>query len=308
MSDPTTTKTCLPSKAVAETAQSKAAVQSNATTEATPLLEVRHLTKHYPGFTLDDITFAIAPGRITGFIGRNGAGKSTTLKCVEGAVHPDSGTIAYFGRPFAGNEHFAKQRTGFELGGADFYRTRRVATIADVTRRFYDHWDEAVFARYCQLFQLDGRKRIIDLSQGMRVKLTVALALSHHAQLLILDEPTSGLDPASREEVLDILMNAARQENAGVLFSTHITSDLDKCADDILYLRDGKLVGSGPLATFKARYAVALLPEARKTDAPVLGLRRTADGDSALVPSDAGIGRPATLEDIMTHLPKEDVA
>ena len=127
MSDPTTTKTCLPSKAVAETAQSKAAAQSNATTEATPLLEVRHLTKHYPGFTLDDITFAIAPGRITGFIGRNGAGKSTTLKCVEGAVHPDSGTIAYFGRPFAGNEHFAKQRTGFELGGADFYRTRRMA-------------------------------------------------------------------------------------------------------------------------------------------------------------------------------------
>lgn len=166
MSDPTTTKTCLPSKAVAETAQSKAAVQSNATTEATPLLEVRHLTKHYPGFTLDDITFAIAPGRITGFIGRNGAGKSTTLKCVEGAVHPDSGTIAYFGRPFAGNEHFAKQRTGFELGGADFYRTRRVATIADVTRRFYDHWDETVFARYCQLFQLDGCKRIMDLSQG----------------------------------------------------------------------------------------------------------------------------------------------
>lgn len=308
MSDPTTTKTCLPSKAVAETAQSKAAVQSKATTEATPLLEVRHLTKHYPGFTLDDITFAIAPGRITGFIGRNGAGKSTTLKCVEGAVHPDSGTIAYFGRPFAGNEHFAKQRTGFELGGADFYRTRRMATIADVTRQFYDHWDEAVFARYCQLFQLDGRKRIMDLSQGMRVKLTVALALSHHAQLLILDEPTSGLDPASREEVLDILMDAARHENAGVLFSTHITSDLDKCADDILYLRDGKLVGSGPLATFKARYAVAPLPEARKTDAPVLGLRRTAAGDSALVPSDAGIGRPATLEDIMTHLPKEDVA
>ena len=224
MSDPTTTKTCLPSKAVAETAQSKAAVQSNATTEATPLLEVRHLTKHYPGFTLDDITFAIAPGRITGFIGRNGAGKSTTLKCVEGAVHPDSGTIAYFGRPFAGNEHFAKQRTGFEL------------------------------------------------------------ALSHHAQLLILDEPTSGLDPASREEVLDILMDAAHRENAGVLFSTHITSDLDKCADDILYLRDGKLVGSGPLAAFKARYAVAPLP------------------------SDAGIGHPATLEDIMTHLPKEDVA
>lgn len=272
------------------------------------LLEVRHLTKRYPGFTLDDVSFTIETGRITGFIGRNGAGKSTTLKCVEGAVHPDGGSVAYFGRPFEGNEHFAKQRAGFELGGADFYRTRRVATIADVTRRFYENWDADAFARYCRLFELDGRKRIMDLSQGMRVKLTVALALSHHAQLLILDEPTSGLDPASREEVLDILMDAAQHEGAGVLFSTHITSDLDKCADDILYLREGKLVGTGPLATFKARFAVAPLAQARATDACVLGIRRMADGDSALVPTASGIGRPATLEDIMTHVPKEDAA
>lgn len=275
---------------------------------APPLLEVRHLTKRYPGFTLDDVSFSIAPGRITGFIGRNGAGKSTTLRCMEGAVHPDGGTISYFGRPFAGNERFAKQRTGFELGGADFYRTRRVATIADVTRRFYDAWDDEAFARYCRLFSLDGRKRIMDLSQGMRVKLTVALALSHRAQLLILDEPTSGLDPASREEVLDILMDAARRESTGVLFSTHITSDLDKCADDILYLRDGELVGSGPLPAFKARYAVVPLAEARAANAPVLGIRRTAAGDSALVPATAGIGHPATLEDIMTHVAEEDAA
>lgn len=273
-----------------------------------PLLEVRHLTKHYPGFSLDDVTFSITPGRITGFIGRNGAGKSTTLKCLEGAVHPDAGDIEYFGRPFAGNENFAKAQIGFELGGADFYRTRRVATIADVTRRFYDNWEEDAFSRYCRLFALDGRKRLMDLSQGMRVKLTVALALSHHARLLILDEPTSGLDPASREEVLDILMDAAQREGAGVLFSTHITSDLDKCADDILYLREGKLVGSGPVAAFKARYAVASLAEARAADVPAIGIRRATGGDSALVPAASGLGRAATLEDIMTHTLKEDAA
>lgn len=281
-----------------------ASVPSN----AAPLLNVQGLTKYYPGFTLDDVTFSIAPGRITGFIGRNGAGKSTTLKCLEGAVHLDAGAIEYFGRPFAGNENLAKAQIGFELGGADFYRTRRVATIADVTRRFYDNWDEDAFSHYCRLFALDGRKRLMDLSQGMRVKLTVALALSHHARLLILDEPTSGLDPASREEVLDILMDAAQREGAGVLFSTHITSDLDKCADDILYLRDGKLVGSGPVTTFKAHYAVATLAEARAADAPALGIRRATGGDSALVPAESGLGRAATLEDIMTHTLKEDAA
>lgn len=281
---------------------------ASAPSNAAPLLSVQGLTKHYPGFTLDDVTFSIATGRITGFIGRNGAGKSTTLKCLEGAVRPDAGDIEYFGRPFAGNENLAKAQIGFELGGADFYRTRRVAAIADVTRRFYDNWDENAFSRYCQLFALDGRKRLMDLSQGMRVKLTVALALSHHARLLVLDEPTSGLDPASREEVLDILMDAARREGTGVLFSTHITSDLDKCADDILYLRNGKLVGSGPVAAFKARFAVATLAEARTAGAPVLGIRRAAGGDSALVPAESGLGRAATLEDVMTHTLKEDVA
>lgn len=274
-------------------------------TNLEPLLTVQHLTKHYPGFVLDDVSFEIKPGRITGFIGRNGAGKSTTLKCLEGAVRPDSGSITYFGLPFAENETRAKHQIGFELGGADFYRTRRVETIAAVTRSFYDNWDQAVFEKYCRLFSLDGHKRIMDLSQGMRVKFTVALALSHHARLLILDEPTSGLDPASREEVLDIFMDVARNEGAGVLFSTHITSDLEKCADDVLYLQDGELVGSGALAAFKAQYAITSLAQAQEAHIPVLGCRRTTQGDTALVPARFGMGKPANLEDIMTHPLKE---
>lgn len=197
----------------------------------TPLVEVVGLCKHYPEFTLSDVSFSVEAGSITGFIGRNGAGKSTTLKCLEGSVHPDGGSIAYFGSPFAGHESEAKRRIGFELGGADFYRTKRVAQIAQVTRRFYDNWDEASYAKYCKLFNIDQGKRVKELSQGMRVKFTLALALSHRSQLLVLDEPTSGLDPASREEVLDIFLTLARQQGTGVLFSTHITSDLDKCAD-----------------------------------------------------------------------------
>lgn len=226
------------------------------------LLRVKGLSKRYPGFELEDVSFSIEAGTITGFIGRNGAGKSTTLKCLEGAVHPDAGAIEYFGSPFAGNERVAKLQTGFGLGEADYYRTKRLSAIAKATQGFYPNWDQDAYAEYCRLLDLGQGKRIMDLSQGMRVKFTLALALSHRSRLLVLDEPTSGLDPASREEVLDVLMDLARERGVGVLFSTHITSDLDKCADRIIYLREGRVVGQGPLRQFKARYAVALLEEA----------------------------------------------
>lgn len=174
--------------------------------DSAPLVEVRGLAKRYPAFTLEDVSFAVGAGSITGFIGRNGAGKSTTLKCLEGSVHPDAGSVMYFGRPFASHEEQAKRLIGFELGGADFYRNKRVSTIAAVTRRFYDNWDQGAFENYCRLFSVDQAKRVKELSQGMRVKFAVALALSHRSKLLVLDEPTSGLDPASREEVLDVFL------------------------------------------------------------------------------------------------------
>lgn len=275
-----------------------------AAVDSPPLLAVEGLCKRYPGFALANVSFKIEAGTITGFIGRNGAGKSTTLKCLEGSVHPDTGSISYFGKPFAGNEAYAKLWTGYELGGVDFYRSKRLSLIAAVTRSFYGNWDERAYERYCRLFALDQRKRIKDLSQGMRVKFALALALSHQSRLLVLDEPTSGLDPASREEVLDVFLDLAREHGVGILFSTHITSDIDKCADSILYLRDGALVGQGPLAAFKAHYAVAPLPEVQAKGIPVLGVRRTAGGSTALIAA-GGLGTAATLDDIMTHTVKE---
>lgn len=268
---------------------------------AASLLQVEKLCKHYPGFDLKQVSFSIVPGSITGFVGRNGAGKSTTLKCLEGSVHPDSGVITYFGLPFVGHEKEAKRRIGFELGGAEFYRSKKVGDIARVTARFYPDWDCSAYESYCKQFDLDQAKRIRDLSQGMRVKFTLALALSHASQLLILDEPTSGLDPASREEVLDIFLRISRIQETGILFSTHITSDLDKCADHIVYLDHGVVKGKGELQVFKDQYRVALLDEAHAHHATVLGTRLTATQTTALVPASAGIGRPATLDDIMIH-------
>lgn len=269
-----------------------------------PLLEVEGLTKHYPSFSLEDVSFRVEPGRITGLIGRNGAGKSTTLKCLEGAVRPDDGTVTYFGAPFEGHETTAKQQIGFELGGADFYRTKRVSDIAAVTQRFYESWDPRTFTEYCELFSIDTRKRVRELSQGMCVKFVLALALSHRCRLLILDEPTSGLDPASRDEVLDIFLTLARKANVGILFSTHITSDLEKCADDIIHIEDGRVVEAGSMNKVTGAYRIAPLNKARADKAEVLGVRLSVSGDTALVPAASGIGRPATLDDIMTHTHK----
>lgn len=270
-----------------------------------PLVEVRGLTKRYPSFMLEDVSFSVEAASITGFIGRNGAGKSTTLKCLEGAVRPDKGEVLYFGKPFAGNEDIVKQQVGFELGSATFFRTKRVSDIASVTRRFYKAWDGQAFDEYCDRFAIDQHKRIKELSQGMCVKFTLALALSHHSRLLILDEPTSGLDPASRDEVCDIFLTLAREEGVGILFSTHITSDLDKCADHIIYIENGRIKGAGEREAFKAAYRVVSLEEARAMHARILGIRRSVSGDTALVPSAASIGEAATLDDIMTHTQKE---
>ena len=276
-------------------------IHSSGPSKPETLLRVEDLAKSYPAFELRDVSFSVEAGTITGFIGRNGAGKSTTLKCLEGAVHPDDGTIEYFGKPYLGNEDTIKEQVGFELNSADFYRTKRLSLIASIASNFYANWSSDAYARYCKLFNLDQQKRIMDLSQGMRVKFALALALSHNARLLILDEPTSGLDPASREEVLDILLKLARNENVGVLFSTHITSDLEKCASNILYINNGNIIGKGSLSEFKDRYRVAPLDAAKHAEAPICGIRETANGKSALVPSRSGIGEPATLDDIMTH-------
>ena len=215
----------------------------------TTVLEISGLRKEYPKFSLGPISFSVQSGSIMGFIGRNGAGKTTTLKSVLNIVHPDEGSIRYFGEEFLGNERGIKQRVGFAGGAVDYYPRKRIRDIVDVTRRFYDNWDEAAHKKYMEAFSIDPSKTPRELSEGMKVKLNLALALSHRAELLILDEPTSGLDPVSREELLDVF-RYLRDQGTAILFSTHITSDLDKCADHITYIKNGRLEASQSLDTF----------------------------------------------------------
>ena len=218
------------------------------------VLEVRELRKTYPAFTLKDVSLDVPQGAIVGFIGRNGAGKSTTLKSILGLVHPDGGTVRAFGLDYAANEAAIRRRIGVVLGGIDFYPKKKLCVITDVTRRFYDNWDEDKYRHYLQLFALDESKRVDQLSSGMKVKYMIALALSHSARLLILDEPTSGLDPVSRDELTELLRRLVADGTRSVLFSTHITSDLEKCATHIAFIKDGEMQYTGALGDFRDHY------------------------------------------------------
>ena len=226
-------------------------------------LRVEKLTKRYPKFTLEGVSFSLERGGIMGLIGKNGAGKSTTLKSILNLIPPDSGEIELLGRPFPENELACRQRLGVVLGGIDFYRHKRLSAITRVTRRFYRDWDQGAYERYLAEFGLDEEKKVRELSAGMRVKYLVALALSHGAELLIFDEPTSGLDPVSRDELLTLFRAIAADGKRSILFSTHITSDLERCADDITYIKDGRLLSSAPKADFAAAFRHLRTPEDR---------------------------------------------
>lgn len=189
-----------------------------------------------------------------GFIGRNGAGKTTTLKCVMNLVHYESGAVYAFDKDMTENELECKQRIGFALSELNYYPNKTIRQLMDVTKRFYKQFDEHKFEEACRLFNLNVDKKLEELSSGMKVKYSVAIALSHHADLLILDEPTSGLDPVSRDEILDIFRQLVKNKDRAILFSTHITSDLDKCASDITYIHDGEIIYSGTKKDFIDSY------------------------------------------------------
>ena len=218
------------------------------------LLKIEKIKKTYPSFTLKEVSFEVKPGQIMGFIGRNGAGKTTTLKCIMNLVHYESGKISTFETDMSGNELENKQRIGFALSELNYYPNKTIRQLMNVTKRFYKNFDEHKFEEACRLFNLNVDKKLEELSSGMKVKYSVAIALSHHAELLILDEPTSGLDPVSRDEILDIFRQIVKNKDRAILFSTHITSDLDKCASDITYIHDGEIIYTGSKSNFINSY------------------------------------------------------
>ena len=275
-------------------------------------LSVRGLCKDYPSFHLSNVSFDLAPGAVTGLIGRNGAGKTTTLNAVLAFVRPTAGEVAFWGMRMAEHAREIKEKIGFVSAGMTYYTAKPLKTITAVTRSFYSSWEEETYRTYMDRFRLEESKTPAALSNGMKIKYALALALSHGAELLLLDEPTSGLDPISREELIEIFL-ALREEGKTILFSTHITSDLEKCADRILFLQKGRLTADRELNDFAASYSLLSC----QGDAPgeikpfSLGQRRTKDGCTVLVEKKAADAfslpfRQPTLDEIMVHLEKED--
>lgn len=218
------------------------------------ITEVKNLVKEYPSFKLNNVSFEIHSGRITGFIGRNGAGKTTTIKSLLNLTHTDGGEIRFFDKDLKDNEAFIKENIGYSTGTVNWYPRKKLSQIAEVVSRFYSNWDEQSYRKYLKYFSLDENKTPLEMSEGMKVKCNLLLALSHNARILILDEPTSGLDPFSRDELLSIFAEL-KSNGVAVFFSTHIVSDLEKCADDIVYISKGSIVASMPKNEFVKKYS-----------------------------------------------------
>lgn len=208
------------------------------------LLEVRNLKKNFEDFQLKEINFTMERGYIMGFIGPNGSGKSTTIKLILNLLKKDSGEIKVLGKDHIQYEKEIKNKIGFVLDENYFYEELTMQEMKRIIAPFYVKWDDSVFNHYMRQFGLRTDKKIKELSKGMKMKFSLALALSHNAELLIMDEPTSGLDPIIRSELLEVLSDLIQDENKGVFFSTHITSDLDKVADFITFLNNGEIVFS----------------------------------------------------------------
>ena len=280
-------------------------------------LEISHLTKDYGAFKLDDVSLTVPGGTIMGLIGENGAGKSTTIKCILNLIRRDEGTITVFGMDNLQQEREVKEQTGVVLDEVLFHDMLRPRQVGKILSGLYPNWDEALFTHYLEKFGLTGKKTVKEFSRGMKMKLAIAAAFAAKPRLLILDEATSGLDPVVRDEILDEFLAFIQDEDHAILISSHITSDLEKVADYITYLHNGRVVVSGAKDELLDTYGklVCSKTDLERVDQSLLAGKRVGQfGCEALVKDRHTFARrypaltvdPITLEDIMVLTGKGD--
>lgn len=276
------------------------------------VLELKHMTKRYNTFTLNDITLSIPGGTILGLIGENGAGKSTLIKCILGITRPDEGEIAALGT----DVESVKANIGVVLDESLFHNQLKAVQVERVMAGLYPTWDKELFFTYLEKFGLPKDKLIKEFSRGMKMKLSIATALAHRPKLLLLDEATGGLDPVVRDEILDEFMNFVSDEEHGILISSHITSDLEKACDHVAYLHGGELVLYGEkdeLLTTYGRIACTVAQLENMDSSLLLGKRVSKFGAEAVVKDRAAFRQaypdipvdPVSLEDLMIFSQKE---
>lgn len=279
-------------------------------------LKVKGLSRHYPGFSLSDVSFSLDRGTVMGFIGRNGAGKTTTIKLIMGLIRRDKGTVEVLGREMRMDHSEIREKIGFVYDEPGFYGSMTVKSVGKMTAPFYKYWNHKEFERLSREFGLDPNQKTGKLSRGQRTKLALALALSHGAELLVMDEPTSGLDPVFRSELIDTLYRVIQDESKSIFFSTHNTTDLEKIADYITFIEDGKLVFSEQKDKLLESYRIVKGPVERldiRGREMCVGIRETRTGFEALTASVKDLAdvvgedmvvEKATLEDIMVYTVK----
>ncbi|CAM3485222.1 ABC transporter ATP-binding protein [Paenibacillus lupini] len=277
-------------------------------------LDIRNLNKAYPNFQLQNVSFQLEKGYIMGFIGANGAGKTTTIKSILNMLHIDSGEVLILGKNIAEHEIELKQEIGYAFGDIDFYTRSKIKTLTDVIKKFYKNWNDETYYNYLRRFKLDENKKIAELSTGMKVKYNLALALSHGAKLLVLDEPTSGLDPVARDNLLEIFQELVVDGEVSILFSTHITSDLEKCADYITFIVNGQIVKSSEKEEFIESYRLLNGKESQleQVKDQLISYKKNSFGFTGLIhskdfdPSSEINAAIPSLEEIMIYFSKKE--
>ena len=279
------------------------------------VLEINNITKDYKKFKIDNISFNLPKGYIMGFIGANGAGKTTTIKLILNMIKRDSGEIKVFGLDNIREEERIKEQIGVVFDECYYLEDWTLNDVEKAVSIFYKNWNSSIYEKYLKEFNLARDKKVKDLSRGMRMKLMIAVAFSHEAKLLILDEPTSGLDPVARDEFLDILRDYIEDEEKSVIFSSHITSDIEKIADYITYINNGKIIFTGEKDEFLEKYCIIKggkedITESQKKE--IIGLRMHSTGFEGLTELKKAVGfsskviiEKASLDEIMIYMNKE---
>ena len=275
-------------------------------------IEMRNVCKAYPGFSLKNVSFTVPKGLCCGFVGANGAGKTTIIRMLAGLAYPDNGDISLLGG--SADALSVKEEIGVLFDQPHFQEEWTPLDIEKGLRLFYAGWDSGQYRRYLSSFGLDAEKKFRDMSRGMKEKLAIAVHLSHNAKLLILDEPMTGLDPAARDELLEILRDYMVSEDRSILFSTHITEDLEHIADRIVYISNGTISYQGDKEDLTSSYCIVRggkLPEEKKASA--IGLRQTASGYECLMALESVGGLPAdtvteaaTIHDIVVYMERNE--
>ncbi|MBU7592932.1 ABC transporter ATP-binding protein [Metabacillus halosaccharovorans] len=280
------------------------------------VIELNHVNKAFKGFQLNDFSLSVKKGFVTGFIGGNGVGKSTTIRLIMNLLQPDSGSISVFGMDYKKHEKEIKQRIGFVFDDNMFYENITLKEMKQLIKPSYKNWEDTLFNQYVDMFELPLNKHMKTFSKGMMMKTSLAFALSHHADLIIMDEPTSGLDPIFRRELLDLLHDLMLNGEKTIFFSTHITTDLDRIADYITFIHNGQHIFTKESYKIEEDYAIVkgdndLLD--RDTEREFLAVRITNHGFEALATNKQRINdifgetvilEKPTLEDIMFYTKK----